>query len=82
MNVYYDCKTCGQPYGFGRVTFKPAECNRCDPPPPYVPEPSDFELGEVAERDRIIKLLKGDEGQKIMCLECSDELIALTKGEK
>ena len=57
-NLYYDCKTCGKPFGFGRVRFEPAECNRCDPPPPYVPEPSDFELGEQEERERIIKLLE------------------------
>jgi hypothetical protein len=58
VDIYYDCKTCGQPYGFGRTTFEPAECNRCDPPPPNVPEPSDFELGEQAERERIIKLIE------------------------
>ena len=58
MDIYYDCKTCGQPYGFGRMTFEPAECTRCDPPPPYVPEPSDFELGEQAERKRILAMKK------------------------
>jgi hypothetical protein len=61
MDIYYDCKTCGQPYGFGRMTFEPAECNRCDPPLPYVSEPSDFELGEQTERERIAKLLEGIE---------------------
>ena len=34
------------------------------------------------ERERIIKLLEGDAGQQIMCLDCSQELIALIKGEK
>ena len=36
---------------------------------------------EARTEERIIKLIEGDEGQKIMCLECSDELIALIKGE-
>jgi hypothetical protein len=31
--------------------------------------------------ERIIKRIKGDAGQKIMCLECHGELIALIKGE-
>ena len=57
MDVYYNCKNCGQPYGFGVMTWEPAECNRCSPPV-YVPEPSDFELGEQEERERIIKLLE------------------------
>lgn len=38
--------------------------------------------GEQLERERIIKLLEGDAGQQIMCLDCSQELIALIKGEK
>ena len=41
-----------------------------------------YNIGYQDAEDRIIELLKGDEGQKIMCLECSDELIALIKGEK
>lgn len=32
--------------------------------------------------ERIIKLLEGDAGQQIMCLDCSQELIALIKGEQ
>jgi hypothetical protein len=84
MDIYYDCKTCGQPYGFGRVTFEPAECNRCDPPPPYVPEPSDFELGEQAERERIIKLLEANASEFMNCWDETYDtagLIALIKGE-
>ena len=81
MNVYYDCKTCGQPYGFGRVTLEPAECDRCDPPPPYyVTEPSDFELGEAAERERIIKLW--DQEMKCECEDPMRHLLTLIKGEK
>lgn len=34
------------------------------------------------ERERIIKLLEGDAGQQIMCLDCSQELIALIKGKQ
>lgn len=40
-----------------------------------------YQMGRDDEQARIIKLLESDEGQKIMCLECSDELIALIKGE-
>lgn len=39
-----------------------------------------FDLGWDASEERIIKLLEGDAGQKIMCLDCSQELIALIKG--
>ena len=38
-------------------------------------------VGAKDERERIIKLLEGDAGQQIMCLDCSQELIALIKGE-
>jgi hypothetical protein len=92
MEMYYDCKTCGKPYGFGRVYFEPAECNRCDPPPPYVPEPSDFEQGEMAERSRIIELLEDIKNEpqrkqenwlyKVARTAYADATIKLIKGEK
>ena len=34
---YYDCKTCGKPFGFGRVFWSPSECGSCSPPPPRKP---------------------------------------------
>jgi len=34
-----------------------------------------------ATEERIIKLLETDSGQRIMCLDCSEELITLIKGE-
>ena len=40
-----------------------------------------LDVGEAVTEERIIKLLEGDEGQKIMCLECSNELIALIERE-
>jgi hypothetical protein len=42
---------------------------------------NDIDGAVSAERERIIKLLEGDDGQKIMCLKCSDEIVALIKGE-
>jgi hypothetical protein len=44
-------------------------------------EQHDAEVAKATEQ-RIIKRVESDDGQKIMCLECHGENIALIKGEK
>ena len=57
--VHYYCKTCLQPFGFGRMSKEPAECGRCAPSPiSYVAEPDPYLEGVADEQDRIIKLIE------------------------
>lgn len=79
---YYDCKTCGEPFGFGRVRFEPSECNKCDPPPPREPELSDYQIGFVdGVKECIEAIVKQREPHNKRSSGYNDLSIALAKLE-